>query len=173
MNNPVRWERWTVVLLKPDCLRRGLAGDVLDMVRHHLHVVDVRTVLPTEAQIFAHYDDILDRSAVLGRDVPAELRRIYVGRPTGIALAHGPRAARRLRVLLGPTDPAVAPTGTIRGRFGADTLAAAISDGRLVDNLIHSSDTIDAAARDFDIWYGPGHRHLLAPPRSPVPGRAS
>ncbi len=172
-SSAIDWDMWTVVLLKPDCLRRGLADEVLDVVRLHLDIVDRRTVLPAEAQIFAHYDDILHRSTALGRDVPAELRRIYVGQPAGIALAHGIQAALRLRVVLGPTDPAAAPPGTIRGRFGTDSLAAAMRDGRLIDNLIHSSDTADAAARDFDIWYGPQHRHLLGRPHVPTPGRTS
>jgi nucleoside-diphosphate kinase len=160
----ISWADWTVILLKPDCVARGLVEPVLTWVGQVLTVVDVRTIWPTEQQIFAHYDDMVPLSAQLGRDVPAELRRIYVGHPAAVALAHGPDAAPRLRALLGPTDPAAAPAHTIRGRFGADSLHKAMSEGRLIDNLIHSSDNVDVVARDFAIWYGHTAAHLLRPP---------
>jgi nucleoside-diphosphate kinase len=160
----VRWSDWSVILLKPDCLSRGLVEPVLTWVQREVHVVDLRKVWPTEEQVFAHYDDILPLSAQLLRDVPAELRRIYVGQQAAVALAYGDNAAPRLRSLLGPTDPAAAPGHTIRGRFGADNLPRAMAEGRLVDNLIHSSDNVDVVARDFGIWYGPTAAHLLRPP---------
>nr|WP_245603536.1 nucleoside-diphosphate kinase [Salinispora cortesiana] len=159
----VGWSDWTVILLKPDCLARGLRESVLVWVQREVQVVDIRTVWPTEAQIFTHYSDMLPLSTQLGRDVPAELRRIFVGQPTGLALGRGPNAAPRLRERLGPTDPTTAPADTIRGRFGIDSLRTAMAEGRLVDNLIHSSDTVEVVPRDFDIWYGPSAAHLLAP----------
>ncbi|MDM4721380.1 nucleoside-diphosphate kinase [Micromonospora sp. WMMA1363] len=166
----VDWSDWTVIILKPDCLARGLREPVLVWVQREVQVVDVRTVWPTEAQIFVHYSDMLPLSAKIGRDVPAELRRIFVGQPTGLALAYGPNAAPRLRERLGPTDPATAPADTIRGRFGIDSLRAAMAEGRLVDNLIHSSDTVEVVPRDFGIWYGPGAAHLLRAPATPSGG---
>jgi len=160
----IDWSRWTVILLKPDCLDRNLTGVVLDAVRDLLAVVDYRTATAAEQQIFTHYADMLPLSAQLGRDVPAELRRIFVGRDVGIALAHGEDAAPRLRAIIGHTDPAIADPNSIRGRFAGDTLARAQAEGRLVNNLIHSSDTVDVVARDFDIWYGPHAAHLLREP---------
>ncbi|WP_307797984.1 nucleoside-diphosphate kinase [Actinoplanes flavus] len=159
------WRWWTVILLKPDCLARDLLGPVLTAVEQQLQVVDVCYVFPTEEQIFTHYADILPLSAQLGRDVPAELRRIYVGRQAAVALGYGPNAAPRLRRLLGPTDPAAAGLDTIRGRFAADSLDKAMAEGRLVDNLIHSSDSTEVVPRDFGIWYGPAKKHLLRAPR--------
>lgn len=159
--NPDGWRWWTVILLKPDCLARDLLGQVLTAVEQELQVVDVCCVFPTEEQIFTHYADILSLSTQLGRDVPAELRRIYVGRQAAVALAYGLDAAPRLRRLLGPTDPAVAGPDTIRGRFAADSLDTAMAEGRLVDNLIHSSDSTEVVPRDFGIWYGLAKKHLL------------
>jgi nucleoside-diphosphate kinase len=97
-------------------------------------------------------------------NVAAELRRIYLGHPVIVALGHGPDAAARLRAVLGPTDPAQASPVTIRGRFGTDTLRAARSEGRLIDNLIHTSDHAGVVARDLAIWFGPGAGALLTPP---------
>jgi nucleoside-diphosphate kinase len=163
----IGWDRWTVILLKPDCLDRNLLSPVLTMIEQHLSVLHVTKVFATEEQIFTHYADMLPRSAELGRDVAAELRRIYVGRQAAVALGYGPQAAPRLRALLGPTDPAAAGPHTIRGHFGADNLAQATADGRLIDNLIHSSDTTDVVSADFDLWFGGDNRHLLRPPAVP------
>lgn len=161
----VDWAKWTVILLKPDCLRRGLVEKVLHQVGRTVTVSAVRTVNPTEEQVFAHYDDMLapEISLALGLDVPAELRRIFVGNPTVVALGHGDQAANRLRAVLGVTDPSLAARHTIRGYFGADSLTAARAEGRLIDNLIHTSDHIGVVERDFAIWYGAGNRHLLIP----------
>ena len=159
----VSWGDWTVVLLKPDCLARGLVDPVLSWIATAARLVDVRRVQPTRAQIFAHYDDMLPLSNQIGRDVPAELRRIFVGHTIVIALGHGRDATARVRAMVGPTDPAIAPAATIRGRFGEDTLHRAMAQGRLVDNLIHTSDHAGVVARDFTIWYGPAFAHLLRP----------
>jgi hypothetical protein len=86
----IDWSWWTVILLKPDCLARELAESVLAMVSEHVTVLTQQTVPPTAEQIFAHYDDILPLSAEFGVDVPAELRRIYLGQPVIIAIGTGP-----------------------------------------------------------------------------------
>jgi nucleoside-diphosphate kinase len=158
------WSEWTVILLKPDCLVRHLTGPVLAMISQHVRVTARRTLYPTQDQVFTHYADILPLSAQLGVNVAAELRRIYIGHPVTVALGHGPDAAARLRAVLGPTDPAEASPATIRGRFGTDTLRTARAEGRLIDNLIHTSDHAGVVARNLAIWFGPGAAALLTPP---------
>ena len=158
------WSEWTVVLLKPDCLARHLTGPVLAMVSQHVRVTARRTLYPTRDQVFTHYADILPLSAQFGVNVAAELRRIYLGHPVTVALGHGPDAAARLRAVLGPTDPAQASPATIRGRFGTDMLRTARAEGRLIDNLIHTSDHTGVVARDLTTWFGPGAAALLTPP---------
>ncbi|WP_285629708.1 nucleoside-diphosphate kinase [Actinoallomurus iriomotensis] len=161
----VDWAQWTVILLKPDCLRRGLADAVLQRVGRVVTVSAVRSLIPTEAQVFAHYDDMLPPEVcrTLGLDVPAELRRIFVDNQVIVALGHGHQAADRLRAVLGGTDPSLADPNSIRGHFGADNLATARAEGRLIDNLIHTSDHTGVVERDFTIWYGAANRHLLIP----------
>jgi|SRR5215472_3597759 len=50
---------------------------------------------------------------------------------------------------------------TAHCRFGTDTLRKARAEGRLIDNLIHSSDHAGAVARDLAVWFGPGATTLL------------
>jgi nucleoside-diphosphate kinase len=162
----VDWTCWTVVLLKPDCVERGIVDPVLTWVGTEVTLVDHRVVSPTEQQIFAHYGDLLTtrRAHFTWVDVPADLRRTYVGRRVGIALGYAPNAAPRLRDLLGHYDPTHAGLFTIRGRFGQDSLQQAQAEHRLIANVIHSSDDPAGAEREFAIWYGPAHRQLLHPP---------
>lgn len=160
----VDWTQWTVVLLKPDCLRRGITGEVMQWIREVVNIVDLRTVHPIKEQVFAHYDDMLPLSTEIGRNVPAELERIFVGQRAAVALGHGDQAAERLRAIVGPTDPAIAPLTTLRGRFAADSLDKAMAEGRLVDNVVHTSDHSGVVERDFRIWYGKANAHLLRTP---------
>jgi nucleoside-diphosphate kinase len=158
---------WTVILLKPDCLRRNLTGPVLAMVSEYVRVTARRTLYPTPAQVLTHYADIVPLSPELGVDVTAELHRIYIGHPVTVALGYGFRAAARVRAVLGSTDPAEAGPGTIRGCFGTDTGRKARAEGRLIDNLIHTSDDADVVAHDFDLWFGFREAALLTPPNDP------
>ncbi|MDI5968382.1 nucleoside-diphosphate kinase [Streptomyces sp. SL13] len=151
----VDWSRWSVVLLKPDCVRRNLVAPVLDRIAVHADIVHQQQVVVEDWQVFVHYWDLLVDRDWLDVDVPACLRSAYVGRPVVVALAHGPDGiAKRLRGLLGHFDPAQADRGTIRADLGADSIQAARAAGRLVENLVHTSDDPEATCRDFGTWFG-------------------
>ncbi|HET6288753.1 MAG TPA: nucleoside-diphosphate kinase [Amycolatopsis sp.] len=156
---PVDWARWSVVLLKPDCLERDLVRPVLARIAPVARVVAADRVTVEDWQIFTHYWDLFVHRHRLDVDVAACLRRRYVGHHVVVALVHddGGDVPARIRALLGGFDPSTAEPGTIRADLGSDSLAAARSEHRLVDNLVHSSDDAGAAWRDFHIWFG-GHR---------------
>ena len=158
----VDWSRWSVVLLKPDCLRRGLTEQVLARLEPAARIVHQRRVIVEDWQIFVHYWDLLVTRDRFDVDVPGCLRSTYVGQPVMVALAHGePGTPGRLRDLLGHFDPQQADPGTIRADLGTDSLTAARAQQRLVENLIHTSDDPRAARRDFGTWFGTGQHQLL------------
>lgn len=150
----IEWACWSVVLLKPDCIKRGLVGPVLRDIGRVMQLCLVQSVISSKRQIFDHYSDMFDHSAVLQVDMAAELERIYVGQTVVTALAYGENAADRLRRLIGDRDPLSAAPGTIRRRFGLDSAVQARLGRRLINNVIHTSDDSRAASREFDIWYG-------------------
>jgi nucleoside-diphosphate kinase len=164
------WSAWSIALLKPDCLERGLTDEVLARIAEHAVIIDRQVVTVTEAQIFAHYDDLLQwPERVAPIDPATDLCRRYVGQQVMTALAHGPASGpgepgtpALLRGVLGHFDPARAAPDSIRGYYGTDSLMAARAQGRLIDNLIHTSDDPAAARRDFLIWFGPARASLLA-----------
>lgn len=158
----IDWTRWSVVLLKPDCIRRGLTDAVL---RRLAAVADIsgRMDVTVDWQIFVHYWDLLVDADWFDVEIPACLRSMYVGQQVTVALAHGLQGTPELlRAQLGHFDPSKAAIGTIRGDLGVDSLAAARTEGRLVENLVHTSDDVQAARRDFGTWYGANRFQLLS-----------
>ncbi|GAA1668982.1 nucleoside-diphosphate kinase [Streptomyces yatensis] len=156
----VDFDRWAVILCKPDCVERGLVQRVLDMIRASgVTVTDRmdRVAQPWQAHVV--YRDLLADAKRAPRDLPTYLDEAFADRPVSVALAHGePGIHARLRQLVGHTDPTLAVAGTIRGDLGDDSLAAALAERRLVRNLVHTSDDPDAARRDFATWFSDGRR---------------
>lgn len=161
----VDWSRWSVVLLKPDCVRRGLADDVLARLGKITPITWQERVTVADWQIFVHYWDLLvDRYWFGGLDVAACLRHAYVGQDVIVAIARGPAGTDTpalLRSVLGGHDPSRAEPGTIRADLGIDSLETARAQGRLIENLIHTSDDAAACCRDFGTWFGAHRASLL------------
>jgi nucleoside diphosphate kinase len=157
----VDFDRWAVILCKPDAVARGLVDRILGMVCAAGIAVSGRLDLIAEPwQPHVVYRDLL---ADTGRrnlpDLPTLIDAAFAGRKVTVALAHGePGLHARLRQLIGHTDPARAVAGTIRGDLGDDSLKAAEAEHRLVRNLVHTSDDAASARREYGTWYGPGRR---------------
>lgn len=151
----IDFNRWAVVLCKPDAVERGLVEQVLARIAEAgFAVVERRDLVVQPWQIHVAYRDLLTGPRNPGADVPALLDGAFGGRPVAVALAYGtPDIHSRLRRLIGHTDPAAAVAGTIRGDLGEDTLTAAQAERRLVRNLVHTSDDADAARREFSVWF--------------------
>ncbi|MEV5979585.1 nucleoside-diphosphate kinase [Streptomyces sp. NPDC052114] len=151
----IDFTRRAVVLCKPDAVERGLVGTVLDRIRAAGITVTGRRDLTAAAwQAHVAYRDLLAGTGSAPGVRPEQLDAAYAERPVVVALAHGEAGLHaRLRQLLGHTDPTRAVPGTIRHDLGEDSLAAARAEGRLVRNLVHTSDDTDAARRDFGTWF--------------------
>ncbi|MEU4896229.1 nucleoside-diphosphate kinase [Streptomyces sp. NPDC044780] len=154
----IDFDRWAVILCKPDCVERGLVPRVLDIIRASgVTVTDRMDIVARPWQAHVAYRDLLADATREPHDLPGCLDEAFAGRPVSVALAHGePGIHARLRQLLGHFDPTRAASGTIRGDLGEDSLAAALAERRLVRNLVHTSDDPDAARRDFGTWFRGG-----------------
>ncbi|WP_335984245.1 hypothetical protein [Streptomyces sp. CA2R106] len=110
----VDWDRWSVILCKPDAVERGLVDPVLD----RLSLPSVQVLGRTEVtvapwQIHVHYWDMLvDRDWFPDRDIPACLDTEFAGRAVVVALAYGRRSLHGwLRDQLGHYSPRPSPSG--------------------------------------------------------------
>jgi nucleoside-diphosphate kinase len=132
-------EESTLVIVKPDGVRRGLTGEILGrMERKGLRIEEMRLMRIDRDLAERHYDE--------HRDKPFfdELVEFITSGEVVVAQVSGEQAVSVVRTLMGPTDPAAAPPGTIRGDFGTV----------ITRNLVHGSDSPESAKRELDLFFG-------------------
>jgi nucleoside-diphosphate kinase len=128
----------TLVLIKPDGVRRGLTGEVLARIeRKGLRIVamDLRTVGKDLAE--THYAEHVEKPFY------GSLVEFITSGPLVALVAEGPRAIEAFRALAGATDPVKAGPGTIRGDYALE----------VQDNIVHGSDSPDSAGREIKIFF--------------------
>jgi nucleoside-diphosphate kinase len=137
----------TLVLVKPDAVRRGLVGEVLTRFeRKGLRIVamDQRTVDGQLAD--RHYAEHVER------DFYPPLREFITSGPLVAMVLEGDQAIAVVRAINGATDGRAAAAGTIRGDLSLSNR----------ENLVHASDSPESATREIEIFF-PGlqrHRHI-------------
>lgn len=182
----IRHER-TLVLIKPDGIRRALAGEILarlekaglkivalKMVQADRRLLErhypsdekwVRTVGGKTREAFETYG--MDVRALMGTDDPLEIGRQVRGwliefmqtTPLVAAILEGVHAVSTTRKIVGSTLPVFADPGTIRGDFSVDAPTVANAGRRPVRNLIHASGSVDEAAHEVALWFAPDEIH--------------
>jgi nucleoside-diphosphate kinase len=128
----------TLVLLKPDTVRRGLVGEVmsrfeakgLSILRMELRTID--TSLADQ-----HYVEHVER------DFYPPLREFVTGGPLVAMVLEGDEAIAVVRAIAGATDGRKAAPGTIRGDLSLSNR----------ENLVHGSDSAESAERELAIWF--------------------
>ncbi len=167
----------TLVILKPDTIKRGLAGDIIHRFeRAGLTILAARLDKPSAEAFNRHYQVeklapiIGEKSRAAGTDVGNDVtaygrmvlgwNRDYMmsGNVLPMVLG-GENAIKRVRALVGATDPQNALPGTIRGDFGTDSIAKANSEKRGTANLVHASDKASGsepyleANYEISLWF--------------------
>jgi len=131
----------TLVLIKPDAMQRGLAGEIIARLeRRGLRIVGMRMLHMDEALARRHYAEHEGKPFLEG------LVRYITSCPIIAAVFEGTRAAEMVRQAVGATDPGKAAPGTIRGDLGLEI-------GR---NLVHGSDSLESAAREIRLFFEEG-----------------
>jgi nucleoside-diphosphate kinase len=129
----------TLLIVKPDGVRRGLIGEVLKRVEAkglHIDAMQLYTIPREIAE--EHYGEHREKPFF------GELVDFITGGPVVIAKITGEDAITCWRTLMGPTNPVDAPPGSIRG-----DLATIISE-----NIAHGSDSPSSAARELKLFFG-------------------
>jgi len=128
----------TLILVKPDAMQRGLAGEVLSRLeRRGLRIVALRLLQVDEAMAKRHYAEHD------GKPFFAGLVDYITSSPIVAAVFEGVNAVAAARQTMGVTRPTDAAPGTIRGDFGLEV-------GR---NLVHGSDSPESAEREIGIFF--------------------
>jgi nucleoside-diphosphate kinase len=132
----------TLVLVKPDGVRRGLSGEILRRIEAKGYtLVAVELLVPTRDTLEQHYAEHL------GKPFYEPLVAFMSSGPVLAVVVEGQRVIEGFRSLAGSTEPTLAPPGTIRGDLGRDWGTA------VQQNLVHGSDSPASAAREIGIWF--------------------
>ncbi|QAY70533.1 nucleoside-diphosphate kinase [Xylanimonas protaetiae] len=132
----------TLVLVKPDGVRRGLAGEVLRRVEAKGYtLVGVELVNAKEDLLARHYAEHV------GKDFYQPLVDFMMSGPILAVVVEGQRVIEGFRSLAGATDGTLASPGTIRGDFARSW------GSKVMQNIVHGSDSPESAAREIALWF--------------------
>lgn len=132
----------TLILIKPDGVRRNLIGEVIRRIEQKGYVVaDIKKVSATRALLAAHYAEHE------GKPFYEPLVDFMLSGEIVAIRAEGHRVIEGFRSLAGATDPTTAAPGTIRGDLGRDWGL------KVAQNLVHGSDSPESAARELALWF--------------------
>ena len=132
----------TLVLIKPDGVRRNLIGEIIARCEAKGYkVADLKYVQPNRELLVRHYAEHE------GKPFYEPLMEFMLSGPTVAIRLEGERVIEGFRSLAGVTDPTLAAPGTIRGDLGRDW------GTKVIQNLVHGSDSEDSASRELAIWF--------------------
>jgi nucleoside-diphosphate kinase len=132
----------SLVLVKPDGVRRGLTGEVIRRIEakgYTLAALELRDATPE--LLAAHYAEHE------GKPFYQPLVDFMLSGPVAAVVIEGERCIEGFRSLAGATDPTVSAPGTIRGDLGRDWGLA------VQQNIVHGSDSPESAEREIAIWF--------------------
>jgi nucleoside-diphosphate kinase len=131
----------SLVLIKPDAMERGLAGAIIGRLQSQgLKLIAIKML---------HLDrELAGRHYAVHKEKPffEWLVSYITSAPIVAAVFSGDNAVAAIRKLMGPTDPAKAEAGTIRGDFGID----------IERNSVHGSDSPQTAEQEIKLFFGEG-----------------
>jgi len=128
----------TLILLKPDAMQRGLAGEIIARLeRRGLRIAALRMLRVDEDLASRHYAEHTEKPFY------RTLVDFITSSPILAAVIEGPNAVELVRSTMGATDPAKSAPGTIRGDYAL----------YITQNLIHGSDSPESAAREIALYF--------------------
>lgn len=142
---PYAKEETSLVLFKPDCVRKNLSGIVLQrFLSEGFRLRGLKMMQLEEPTLQEHYAHILDL-VIDGAPLFPLLRDFMMSSPVVALALSGPGVVKRVRDLIGPTNSLKAEKGTIRGDFGTDSMM----------NICHASDSNETALIELKRFFKP------------------
>jgi nucleoside-diphosphate kinase len=128
----------SLVLIKPDAIQRGLAGEIISRLeKKGLKIVAMKMLHMDKNLAQRHY------AIHKGKAFFDDLVNFITSSPVIAIVFQGKNAVEIIRQMMGETDPAKAYRGTIRGDFGID----------IGHNLVHGSDSLENASKEINLFF--------------------
>lgn len=134
----------TFFIIKPDGVKRGLVGEILQRMEQRgfkLEKLELRSTV-SEDLIDQHYRDLVEKSFY------PPIRQFMTSGPIIVGIISGPKVIESWRDMMGATRPEEALPGTIRGDF-----AKAAGENQAIQNVVHGSDSEESAKREIALWF--------------------
>lgn len=174
-------EEKTLVLIKPDGVKRGLTGEIIRRIEQRgLKIIALKMFQASKAELAKHYSDSEENLKVMGEKTLATYHKYgmdpmkEVGTADAAAIGRlvhgwivdfmssgpivkmavqGLHAVEMVRKLVGNTMPASAEMGTVRGDFSVDSAVLANAQKRGVRNIVHASGSLPEAEIEIKLWF--------------------
>ena len=138
----------TLVLIKPDGMKRKLADEIIKRYeKHGLKVIARKSMAADASLLKKHY------SAHVEKHFYPALEKFMSSGPVIAMIVEGKDAVASVREITGSTDPSKAVKGTIRGDLGNDSQEKADKENRAIENLVHASGTKEEAKKEIRLWF--------------------
>jgi nucleoside-diphosphate kinase len=163
----------TLILLKPDAVMRGLAGEIISRFeRAGLKIIGMKMLSPDEEHYYHHYETISKLKSRIGEDVFNQNSKFMMSGPVIAVVLEGVEAVATVRKMVGATEPKAAPPGTIRGDYSHISYDHSNNRGAALPNIIHASGNKEEAEQEVAHWfsdqelfeYQTVHEHLTQNP---------
>lgn len=176
-------EETTVVLIKPDAVKRGLIGEIIKRIEDKgLKIIALKMFWAEKSQIDNHYPKSKEWLETLGKKTLQTYEKygynpikevgtkdpLKIGKmvrnwlidymcsgPMVKMVVKGVHAIDMVRKLVGHTIPAFAELGSIRGDFSVDSAVIANKDKRAIRNLVHASGNKEERDHELEYWFSP------------------
>lgn len=171
----------TLVLIKPDGVKRGLLGEIIRRIEQRgLKIIALKMFQADKATLLKHYSDStenlkamgdktlatyqkygMDAKKEIGTDDPVKIGKMVHGWITDFMssgpivkiVVQGLHAVEMVRKLVGNTMPSQAEMGTIRGDYSVDSAVLANAQKRGIRNLVHASGNLAEAEAEINLWF--------------------
>lgn len=144
----------TFVMLKPDAIERHLEKHIIDIfIEEGYEILRQKRVTATKEIILSHYDEVIKRLDL--EYFTAAIIDSFDGKDVIVLeLKHSQKdCIQAIRSLIGATDPSKADQDSIRGKYGNDSFEEASKEKRMINNLIHASDSMESYEKEVTLWF--------------------
>lgn len=129
----------TYIMLKPDAIKRGLAGTIISRIEAKgFQIIEIKSIMLSKSILKEHYAHLVEKPFY------HEIEEFMMSGPVWGMIVEGESAVEAMRNMIGPTQIEDAPAGTIRGDFAFSTS----------ENIIHGSDSIQSAEIEIQRFFG-------------------
>ena len=144
----------TLVLLKPDCVQRGLMGEIITRFENvGIKIVGMKLVWVDKDFSKKHYKDHVEKKFYSG------LEAMITEGPVVAMVLEGLHAIEAVRKMIGGTEPKTAQPGTIRGDYAHHSYEYTDKKGIAIKNLIHASGNKKDAEYEIKLWFKENELH--------------